>query len=263
MYIGVFVCAALVGMYFTQKWNLVFVISTCILILCIIIVHRLPLPLKLFFKYTYKEFSKFPVFKFGSMCMVYTYDDKLWKVLASNVCTNGKCQDFPIGKKYHGEYYCTLNSIMARQLKLKIVWISWTRLLRLQNEGDDICKFFPRIYTIDHERRAILVERIEHDLIEERCPADYQKQISELDGHLRRVGLFVDDLHIDNVMIDDSGLIKIVDSELYTLDEMQYIRSLNSVTSSNNSPTSYVNTTNIFTSMWSPSDLNNANKVCL
>ena len=252
--IGVLVCATAAGIHLTEKRKLVLGVSACALILYILIALILPLPVKFFCNDSHEEFSRFPVFKYGKYCILYTCEDKLWKVSAS---TNSALN---VGKKFHGEYYCSPLFIVLRQLKLKTVFILWMRLLRLQNEEYDICKFFPHIYTIDHERKAILVERIEHELTKERCPVDYKKQLSELDGHLRRLGLFLDDLHIHNVMVDNSGHIKIVDGEIYTLDEMQYLQSFTSVGSSS---TPYENTTNIFTSMWFRTDRINANKVCL
>lgn len=251
--IGVLVCVTVAGIHFTEKWKLVLVVSACVLILYILIALILPLPVKLFGKNSHEEFSRFPVFKYGQFCILYTYEDKLWKVL---IFTDSAFA-LNFQKKYH---FGSPFHIILKQLKLKSVFISWMRSLRLQNEKDDICKFFPHIYSIDHEHKAILVERIEHGLTKERCPVDYKKQISELDGHLKRLGLFLDDLHMNNVMIDDNGHIKIIDGELYTLDEMQYLQSFTSIVSS---PTPYENTTNIFTSMWFRTNAIDANKVCL
>lgn len=253
--IGVLVCATAAGIHLTEKRKLVLGVSTCLLILYILIALILPLPVKFFFNDSHEEFSRFPVFKYGKYCILYTCEDKLWKVSAS---TNSALLN--VGKKYHGEYYCSPFHIILRQLKLKATFITWTRILSLQNEKDDICKFFPHIYSIDHERKAILIERIEHTLKKERCPVDYKEQISELDGHLIRLGLFIDDLHIENFMVNDRGQIKIVDCEIYTRNEKQYLSLFTSVVSSS---IPYDNTTNMFTNMWLATGGMNANKVCL
>ena len=93
--------------------------------------------------------------------------------------------------------------------------ITWKRILSLQKENDPIQKFFPTIYKLNIIKKAILTEKIPHNL-ESNCPFNYTDQIKEMNSHLQRLGLYLDDIHHKNIMVDDNKQLKFIDGELYT-----------------------------------------------
>ena len=54
----------------------------------------------------------------------------------------------------------------------------------------------------------MLVQKINHSV---KNVDDYRDQIYDLNCHLKRLGLFLHDMHADNLMVDQTGQLKVID----------------------------------------------------
>lgn len=75
------------------------------------------------------------------------------------------------------------------------------------------CKFFPKIYKIDLDKKEYEQEYIENDFTIKNCP-DYKQQLQELNKILVKTGYNLYDCKQDNFRIDNNGILKVIDPML-------------------------------------------------
>lgn len=75
------------------------------------------------------------------------------------------------------------------------------------------CKFFPKIYKIDLDKKEYEQEYIENDFTIKNCP-DYKQQLQELNKILVKTGYNLYDCKRDNFRIDNNGILKVIDPML-------------------------------------------------
>jgi hypothetical protein len=114
---------------------------------------------------------------------------------------------------------CTVPCMVAHMVSMRVILVTQRRLWDLQRAGDPIMRFFPYMYACDLDRMYTVVEEIPHAL-RGNCPADLAQQLAELNRHLVRLGVYLDDMHHENFMVDAQGRIRAIDGELYTADEL-------------------------------------------
>lgn len=163
-----------------------------------------------------------PLFAQGFNSKLYEEHGRLWKVIQtlpthhslkieSRCCNRDK------------DRTCTLPLIVFRRLHVSLIALSWSRILKLQKAGDEIAKFFPHIHHLDAKRGVMLFDKIESRV---ESMQTFGEQVHELDRNLSRVGLVLEDVDDDNVMIDASGQLKIVDFDyVLTPKESEWLRS--------------------------------------
>ena len=74
----------------------------------------------------------------------------------------------------------------------------------------------PRTYDIHFKKLFYEQEWVHHPLNEQTCPSDIIEQFETLNKELEKCGLYIDDVHLGNVRVDENGRIKIIDGELYS-----------------------------------------------
>lgn len=159
----------------------------------------------------------------GYNSKVYKDNDRLWKVMQTLPNYNSNSQIEIIYCNRTEDRTCTLPLIAFRKIHVSMMMLSWERVWMLQKQGDDIRRFFPHIYYIDTKRGMMQVEKIgvHVDNMEQ-----HSTQIHELDQHLMRLGLVIEDVDIENVMIDLHGQLKVIDFDyVLTKQESKWMRS--------------------------------------
>ena len=150
----------------------------------------------------YKIETILPYVTEGTHSIVYAEQDRLWKVIQP--LQNMKTQKSQFKKRKTR----TLKSIILRNLHISQMLASRSRIMQLQESGDPISSFFPNIYSI--HKRAMQVQKIDYSVenIDE-----YRYQIRDLNSHLKRLDLFLYDIHASNIMVDKRGQLKVIDHD--------------------------------------------------
>lgn len=181
----------------------------------------IPIPNRWFVRRQVLE-EHLPLFAQGFNSRLYEEHGRLWKVIQtlpthhslgieSRCCNRDK------------DRTCTIPLIVFRRLHVSLIALSWSRILKLQKAGDEIAKFFPHIYHLDAKQGVMLFDKIETRV---GSMQNYGEQIHELDRNLRRVGLVLEDVDDDNVMVDTNGQLRIVDFDyVLTPKESEWLRS--------------------------------------
>jgi len=114
---------------------------------------------------------------------------------------------------------CTVPCMVAHDVSTHVIMVTQRRLWDLQRAGDPVMAFFPRMYACNVDRMYTVVEEVPLPL-RGNCPRDLHAQLAELNRHLVRLGLVLDDMHNENFMVDARGRIRAIDGELFTTDEI-------------------------------------------
>lgn len=154
----------------------------------------------------------------GTWTTVYQLDDN--KVLKQISAPGVSHTDFthvslPSFDRKCTKLSCTLPVMMAHKYTTNIMWKSLKKIYN--GELADV-KYFPKIYHMDDEKRYYIQEYIPHDL-KDFCPEDFEYQLQDLQQILLQKGVFLDDVHSKNWKVDDNGVLKIIDCEVYTTAE--------------------------------------------
>ena len=104
------------------------------------------------------------------------------------------------------------------------MWLSIERILKMSKIDRE--RFFPKIYYINPKKRQYICDKIKYPLTKKTCPHNFKQQIQQLNNVLKKYGLYLDDIHHKNIMVDENMQIKIIDGELYTEKEFKFKQSL-------------------------------------
>ena len=194
-------------------------VCTVVLVAIVAACLFIPIPNRWFVRKQELE-NHLPFFAEGWNSKLYEENGRLWKVIQTlpihhSLKVESRCCNRDKDRT------CTIPLIVYRKANVSMMRLSWSRIFTLQEGGDEISKFFPRIYYLDRSRGVMLFEKIPTK-IESIEP--YVCQIRELDHHLKRHGLVIQDVTKDNVKIDAGGQLKIVDFDyVVTLNERKWI----------------------------------------
>ena len=206
------------------------ILGITVILICIFAFIYFCVPFKntIFFVDYNKQLQKeFPVFVYGTWVTIYDAGStRLWKIISVPGVSHNDFNhvNLPTINKYCHPSACTIPVMIAHVISTTAMLITWKRIFSLQKEDDPIQKFFPIIYELNIERKAILTEKIPHQL-QSNCPFNYADQIKEMNKHLQRLGLYLDDIHHRNIMVDNNKQLKFIDGELYT--DTEFIRKNN------------------------------------
>lgn len=220
------VCSnALVAYNTKEHWILSrnILLCTFAVLVFVVVCFFIPIPNHLFVRRQKIE-DRLTLFAQGANSNIYEENGRLWKAMQTlpNYHSNSKIEIKCCNRKK--DRTCTVPLIIFRKLHVSMMMISWQRIRMLQEKGDDIIRFFPYIYYIDTKRGVMQIEKIGAKI--EKLEL-YRTQINELDGHLTRLGLVLEDVDADNVMVDSRGQLKVVDFDyVLTGQESKWMRSL-------------------------------------
>jgi hypothetical protein len=115
--------------------------------------------------------------------------------------------------------YCTRGSgnlitMLAHRISTRFMMLSVHRIKDMNSE------FFPKIYDIDDKKRRYIQDYVPNELNPITCPENYKQQIQAISDELEEHGYYVDDIHSKNWMVDNKGILKIIDGELFTDNEL-------------------------------------------
>lgn len=176
-----------------------------IAVLCMFV----PIPYSLFAR-QYKLETVLPYVTEGVQNKVYAEQDKLWKVLQPLQNRNLGKQQFQLRCcDFENKKTCTLPFIIGRRLHILLMQESRFRIMQIQESCDPVSSFFPIIYVL--HGRAMLTQQIDYSIDNVN---DYIDQIHDLNCHLKRLGLFIYDIHAGNLMVDQMGQLKVIDHDL-------------------------------------------------
>lgn len=177
----------------------------------------------------------------GVWCNVYRHKDptKVIKVISAPGISH---KDFthaslPTLCKTCTRNWCTLPVMLTHLLATNYMMVSMHRIMEL----DDV-PYFAKIYDIDDEKGIVIQEYVPND-VSTNCPADFEYQLQDFNRILGEKGYIIDDIHQKNMMVDDAGVIKVIDSEVYTDGELGLQRLLVGIIDGNwnEKPKSYNN----------------------
>lgn len=193
------------------------------IILIIVLFLLIPYPPGIIFKDYNNEIQQ----KYGLKPIIYgrwvtIYDLGNNKVLKQISAPGVSHQDFnhvslPTLHKKCTRKACTIPCIIAHTISTKQMWLSIERILKMSKKDRE--RFFPKIYYINPKKKQYICEKIKYKLSKKSCPDNFKQQIIEFNNVLKKYGLYVDDVHEKNIMVDENMQIKIVDGELYTDEE--------------------------------------------
>ena len=155
----------------------------------------------------------------GTWTTVYKYnDDKLLKQISAPGVSH---QSFThvLLPSFNRKCYlesCSIPVMLAHKYTTNIMWKSLKRI----HEGPlKDCKYFPKIYYMNDNKRYYIQEYIKNELNKETCPINFKEQLQDLNSILNKNNLFLDDVHSLNWRVSSDGILKIIDCEVYTKTE--------------------------------------------
>ena len=237
--------------FFVKKLYIFGILFLILFILSILFLTVIPLKPEFFHKNYHKEilenYNVKSVFE-GNWVVNYDIGDgKLLKQYSSPGITKNNFNhiNLPTPFKICYDKLCTVPCLITHRITSNIIFISIIRQKQLEKELDE---FFPKIYYIDSKKKRIICDKIENKLTKETCPKDFTKQIKKLNDILVRLGLYLDDLHQENIMVDNNGKLKIIDGEIYTKDEFNTQKEImNNIDNGQKEPSKpYKNASNIY-----------------
>jgi hypothetical protein len=192
------------------------VIYVCVIIPLLFLLFNLKLNTEWLFRDYNIEHQHLPKLVDGTWTNVYKINDK--KVLKQISAPGVSHHDFthvtlPSMDRKCYKFSCTLPVMLAHKYVTNIMWKSLKRIY----EGPlKDCKYFPKIYEINDQKRYYIQEYIPHDLEKNNCPKNFKDQLEDLNNILKKNNLFLDDVHSKNWRVSDDGILKIIDCEVYT-----------------------------------------------
>jgi len=113
---------------------------------------------------------------------------------------------------------CSLFSTIIMKDDLFKLWYS---LKRIEKELQDI-KYFAKIYELDDIKKRYIQEYVPYKLNKKMCPNNYHEQVKDLNKILRDRGYYLSDIDIDNIRVSEDGILKIIDTNVYTKSELKF-----------------------------------------
>lgn len=202
---------------FQKSRSIGIIYSIVILVILFLILNITIKPIWFFKDYNYCH-SKLTKIVDGTWTTVYKLDDN--KVLKQISAPGVSHTDFthvslPSFNRKCPKSSCTIPVMLAHKYTTNIMWKS---LKKIYN-GELACvKYFPKIYYMDDNKRYYIQEYVPNDL-KNSYPIDFEDQLKDLQKILEEKGLFLDDVHSKNWKVDNNGILKIIDCEVYTISE--------------------------------------------
>ena len=216
----IFVLAIIVIAVFflVKKYNKTGYLILGCLVVVLVVVFIVPFPAEWFFKDWNEELNPNDLMINGTWTNVYRHKDND-KVIKQISAPGVSHRDFshvqlPTPFRYCSRGSCTIPCMLAHRVSTRFMWESLKRVKAMNS------KFFPKIYSMDSDKRRYVCEKVQNELNKKTCPIDFEKQMIELNDELEKHGYYLDDVHSLNWMVDDKGQLKIVDCEVYTKQEL-------------------------------------------